>query len=86
MRSAGAENSVVHAVTNAYPGVTTINIKDAIDTVTKLTSQIALAIRVAASVALISSVLVLAGALAAGNARAFTTLSFSRRWARRRGR
>ena len=62
-----AENSVVHAVTNAYPGVTTINIKDAIDTVTKLTSQIALAIRVAASVALISSVLVLAGALAAGN-------------------
>ncbi|MET3613650.1 putative ABC transport system permease protein [Rhizobium aquaticum] len=62
-----AENSVVHAVTNAYPGVTTINIKDAIDTVTKLTGQIALAIRVAASVALISSVLVLAGALAAGN-------------------
>ncbi|HWU62957.1 MAG TPA: ABC transporter permease [Ensifer sp.] len=62
-----AENSVVHAVTNTYPGVTTINIKDAIDTVTKLTSQIALAIRVAASVALISSVLVLAGALAAGN-------------------
>lgn len=63
----GAENNVVHAVTNAYPGVTTINIKDAIDTVTKLTGQIAFAIRVAASVALISSVLVLAGALAAGN-------------------
>ena len=62
-----AENSIVHAVTNAYPGVTTINIKDAIDTVTKLTGQIALAIRVAASVALVSSVLVLAGALAAGN-------------------
>jgi putative ABC transport system permease protein len=61
------ENSVVHAVTNTYPGVTSINIKDAIDSVTKLTGQIALAIRVAASVALISSVLVLAGALAAGN-------------------
>ena len=62
-----AANAVVHAVTNAYPGISTVNVKDAIGTVTQITAQIALAIRVAASVALVSSILVLAGALAAGN-------------------
>lgn len=65
--SASDENRVVNAVTKAYPGITTINVKDAIKTISNLTGQLALAIRVAASVALISSVLVLAGALAAGN-------------------
>ena len=61
------QKSVMHAVTVAYPGITTINIKDAIKTISILTGQLALAIRVAASVALIASVLVLSGALAAGN-------------------
>jgi putative ABC transport system permease protein len=61
------QNAVMHAVTAAYPGITSIDVKEAIKTVSALTGQLALAIRVAASVALIASVLVLSGALAAGN-------------------
>nr|WP_246217709.1 ABC transporter permease [Jiella pacifica] len=62
-----AERSVVNAITNAFPAVTTVRVKEALDAVNSLIAQLALAIRVAAAVALVSSVLVLAGALAAGN-------------------
>ena len=51
----------------AFPAVTTVRVKDALDAVNGLIAQLALAIRVAAAVALVASVLVLAGALAAGN-------------------
>jgi putative ABC transport system permease protein len=54
-------------VTNTYPTITSVRVKDAIDIVNALVGQLATAIRAAASVALIASVLVLAGALAAGN-------------------
>jgi putative ABC transport system permease protein len=46
--------------------VTSIRVKDALDAVSGVVGQLATAIRGAASVALIASVLVLAGALAAG--------------------
>ena len=62
-----AEKSVVNGITNAFPAVTTVRVKEALDAVNALIAQLALAIRVAAAVALVSSVLVLAGALAAGN-------------------
>lgn len=62
-----AEAQTLRAVTNAYPTITSIRIKDTLDTVNELMGQLATAVRAAAAVALIASVLVLAGALAAGN-------------------
>ena len=58
---------VMREVTNAYPAVTSVRVAEAIDTVERVVGQLATAIRAAASVALVASVLVLAGALAAGN-------------------
>ncbi|QPC86008.1 FtsX-like permease family protein [Mesorhizobium sp. NBSH29] len=65
--SAGQEASILNAVTRAFPAITTVRVKDALDVVNRLVAQLGTAIRAAASVALIASVLVLAGALAAGN-------------------
>jgi putative ABC transport system permease protein len=65
--TAQQEASILRSVTNAYPTITSVRVKDAIDIVDQLVGQLATAIRAAAAVALISSVLVLAGALAAGN-------------------
>ncbi len=65
--TAPQEASILRAVTNAYPTITSVRVKDAIDIVDQLVGQLATAIRAAAAVALIASVLVLAGALAAGN-------------------
>lgn len=65
--NADAEGSILRKVTTAFPTVTTIRVKDALDIVNELVGQLALAIRAAASVALMASILVLAGALAAGN-------------------
>ncbi len=59
--------AILKSVTNAYPTITSVRVKDAIDIVNQLVGELATAIRAAASVALIASVLVLAGALAAGN-------------------
>ncbi|MGB6120149.1 MAG: ABC transporter permease [Mesorhizobium sp.] len=61
------ESRILNAVTRAYPAVTSVRVKDALDVVNRLVGQLGTAIRAAAAVALISSVLVLAGALAAGN-------------------
>lgn len=65
--TAGQEAATLRSVTNAYPTITSVRVKDAIDIVDQLIGQLATAIRAAAAVALIASVLVLAGALAAGN-------------------
>jgi putative ABC transport system permease protein len=61
------EREVLSSVTRAFPGVTTISVREAIDTVNDVISDLALAVRVAASVALVVSMLVLGGALAAGH-------------------
>ena len=58
---------LLNAVTRAFPAITTVRVKDALDIVNRLVGELGTAIRAAAAVALISSVLVLAGALAAGN-------------------
>jgi putative ABC transport system permease protein len=65
--SAAEETDILREVTNKFPAVTTVRVKDALDIVNSLIGQIGTAIRAAASIALISSVLVLSGALAAGN-------------------
>ncbi|OAV54793.1 glycosyl transferase family 1 [Rhizobium sp. WYCCWR10014] len=59
--------AILKSVTNTYPTITSVRVKDAIDIVNQLVGQLATAIRAAASVALFASILVLAGALAAGN-------------------
>ena len=61
------ESRILNAVTREYPAVTTVRVKEALDIVNRLVAQLGTAIRAAAAVALISSVLVLSGALAAGN-------------------
>ncbi len=61
------ERAVLRGISNSFPAVTTVRVKDALDAVNALVAQLALAIRAAAAVALVSSVLVLSGALAAGN-------------------
>ena len=65
--TAADESRILNAVTRAFPAVTTVRVKDALDVVNRLVGQLGTAIRAAASVALIASVLVLSGALAAGN-------------------
>lgn len=60
------ELSLLRDVARAYPGVTSIRVKDALDAVSGVLAQLATAIRGAAAVALLASMLVLAGALAAG--------------------
>jgi putative ABC transport system permease protein len=65
--TAQQEAAILRSVTNAYPTITSVRVKDAIDIVDRLVGQLATAIRAAAAVALIASVLVLAGALAASN-------------------
>ncbi|WP_350335689.1 ABC transporter permease [Coralliovum pocilloporae] len=61
------EFRLLQAVTNALPTVTSVRVKDALQTVNDLVGKLAVAVRAAASVALIASVLVLGGALAAGH-------------------
>ncbi len=65
--TAADEARVLNAVTRAYPAVTSVRVKDALDVVNRVVAQLGTAIRAAALVALIASVLVLSGALAAGN-------------------
>jgi putative ABC transport system permease protein len=61
------EARILTAVTRDFPAVTTIRVKEALEVVNRLVGQLATAIRAAAGLALLASVLVLAGALAAGN-------------------
>ncbi len=61
------DGEIIRAVAKSYPTVTSVRVKEALDMVNTLIGQLATAIRAAASVALVSSILVLGGALAAGN-------------------
>ncbi|KZK96193.1 Macrolide export ATP-binding/permease protein MacB [Pseudovibrio sp. Ad46] len=61
------ELDLLKEVTQAFPTITSIRVKDAIAQVNDLVGQLAWAIRGASSITLLASVLVLAGALAAGH-------------------
>lgn len=61
------EARILNAVTRTFPSVTSVRVKDALEIVNSIVEQLATAIRAVAAVALIASVLVLSGALAAGN-------------------
>lgn len=66
--TAAREQEILAAVSEAFPTVTAIRVKDALEAVSGLVEDLALAVRAAAGVALAASVLVLAGALAASHA------------------
>lgn len=61
------ELAVMKAVVGAFPTATAVRVKDVLSAVNNIVADLAVAIRVAASVALVASVLVLAGALASGH-------------------
>jgi putative ABC transport system permease protein len=62
-----SETALMKAVVAAFPTATVVRIKDVLTAVNDLVGDLAIAIRAAASVALVASVLVLAGALASGH-------------------
>jgi putative ABC transport system permease protein len=62
-----SELDLLRRVAKAFPAVTTVRVKEALETFARLAEKLALGIRGAASIALIASVLVLSGALAAGH-------------------
>jgi putative ABC transport system permease protein len=61
------ETALLKAVIDALPGVTAVRVKDALDAVGAVVMNLVLAIRAASSITLISAVMVLGGALAAGH-------------------
>jgi putative ABC transport system permease protein len=62
----GDEGAVLKSIAKDFPSVTGIRVKDALDTVSALLSKMLVAVRGANVVSLLTGVLVLAGALAAG--------------------
>jgi putative ABC transport system permease protein len=65
--TAEQETALLRAVAEAYPAITIVRVKDALDAVGGLIRNLVLAVRGASMVALAAAVLVLAGALAAGH-------------------
>lgn len=63
------EAALMKAVVDGFPTATVVQVKDVLTAVNDLVGDLTLAIRAAASVALVASVLVLAGALASGHRR-----------------
>jgi putative ABC transport system permease protein len=61
------EASLLKAVGDAFPTVTAVPVRDALDAVGQIVTNLVLAIRVASGVTLVAAVLVLGGALAAGH-------------------
>ncbi|MBM6580959.1 ABC transporter permease [Microvirga sp. BT689] len=65
--NAALDARILRSSAQAYPMVTSVRVKDALEAVNDVVSQLVMAIRGASSIALIASLLVLAGALAAGH-------------------
>jgi putative ABC transport system permease protein len=61
------ETALLKAVLDALPGVTAVRVKDALDAIGAVVMNLTLAVRAASSITLISAILVLGGALAAGH-------------------
>jgi len=71
------EARILRETARAYPAVTSIRVKDALEAVNDVVAQLVTAIRGASSIALVASLLVLAGALAAGHrARLYDAVVF----------
>lgn len=63
------EVGIERAIASAFPNVTTIRVRDVLETVNSFLGRLGLAIRLTAGVAIIAGTLVLAGAIAAGHRR-----------------
>ena len=61
------ETGLIKAVADAFPNVTTVRVKDALDAVGGIVRNLTTAVRGASVLALVAAVLVLGGALAAGH-------------------
>ncbi|MDB5410697.1 MAG: glycosyl transferase family 1 [Rhodospirillales bacterium] len=64
-----AEQAVERAVTDRFPNVSAIRVKDALDAIAHILEQIGVAVRITAGITLAAGTLVLAGAVAAGHRR-----------------
>ncbi len=64
-----AEEPLLRALTDAFPNLTAIRVRDALDTVSGILEDIGAAARVVAAVTLAAGTLVLAGAMVAGHRR-----------------
>ena len=62
-----SDSRIVKAVADAFPGVTSVRVREALQTVGAMVTNRVVAIRAASSVTLIAAMLVLGGALAAGH-------------------
>ncbi|WP_267353842.1 FtsX-like permease family protein [Methylobacterium sp. GC_Met_3] len=64
---AGTENHILRDVAKTFPSVSAVRVKDALDAIGDLVGRLVLAIRGASAVAVLASLFVLAGAIAAGH-------------------
>jgi putative ABC transport system permease protein len=64
--TAAEETALVKALADAYPAVSAVRVKDALDMVDHLVGNLVLGLRGASSITLLAAALVLGGALAAG--------------------
>jgi putative ABC transport system permease protein len=64
---AAGDGKIIREVADAYPMVTSVRVREVMETVGSVVTNLALAIRGASAVTLISAILVLGGALAAGH-------------------
>jgi putative ABC transport system permease protein len=62
-----AETGLFRAVTSAFPNISIVRMKEALQTVAKILEQLSSSVTATASVTLVSGILVLAGAFAAGH-------------------
>jgi len=65
--SLAQETALLRAVSDSFPAITIVRVKDAIEAVGDIVSNLVLAVRGASLVALVAAMLVLGGALAAGH-------------------
>lgn len=63
------ERATARAVTDEFPNISAIRVKDVLSDVSKIVADIGIAVRASASVAIIAGILVLAGAIAASHRR-----------------
>jgi putative ABC transport system permease protein len=65
--TATQEGTMIRAAAEAFPAITTVRVKDALETIGALVANLVLGIRAASGVTLLAAALVLGGALAAGH-------------------
>jgi putative ABC transport system permease protein len=65
--SAAEDTAIIKAVAGAFPMVTSVRVREALETIGAVVTNLVVAIRGASAITLISAILVLGGALAAGH-------------------